>query len=434
MMWVEYDGVRHHLRTEISDDLYDLANQSELELTDGLPVVTYGRGGAFSPDGTLFAGIHRLLLRDGKGAQGVLSIWEPATGKRVGTISRGSNHTVESFVWSPDGKEIAVGFGDGVRVYDARTLKELRLIERPEQRAGDPPTHTTALAWSADGKVIAAAQREQVTVAATGPQAGRGEVKVVELAISVRLLDAQTCKRLRQLDGFPDNLPVISLAFRPDGRQLLSSAGFFPGDGPAANTPVPAKDAPGLRVIPIGAEQPKLDEKPGYVSDVGYSPDGKRYFVLQGGTARVHDATTGQELYSVAAEGAEFARGDARALNAEWFVAMGANQVTFHTIDNGRVETGHDRPKTKWDVRKIAFSPDSKRFAAHFGFATGGLRRDHRARVRPPRPAARDDERAGRRPDREADRLVSGRQEAGRGRHGGEHRHAGRGDVGRGNR
>jgi WD40 repeat protein len=363
---VEFDGVRHHLRGDFKGDLSVLADQSELAITDGLPVVAYGRAGAFSPDGTLFAGIHRLLLRDGKGVQGALSVWETGTGKRVGTASRDPARPALALAWSPDGREIAVGFGDGVRVYGARTLKELRVLDRP----GEGP-HTTALAWSADGKVIAAAERGQVTVAATGPEAGGGGVKVVELPVSVRLLDAQTGQRLLRLEGFPDNLPVVSLAFRPDGRQLVCGAGFFPGDGPAGDAPGPARDAPALRVIPLAAEQPGRDEKPGSVSDVGFSPDGSRYFVLQGDKARVHDTATGRELYSAVAEGAGFARGDARALNAEWFVAMGPKQVTFHTIDSGRVEAGYDRPKTKWDVRKVAFSPDGKRVAAHLGFAAG---------------------------------------------------------------
>jgi RNA polymerase sigma factor (sigma-70 family) len=368
-MHVEFDGARHHLRGDFKGDVPVLADQSELVVADGLPVVAYGRGGAFSPDGTLFAGIHRLLLRDGKGSQGVLSVWEPGTGKRVGTISRGSGHTVQSFAWSPSGKEIAVGFGDGVRVYDSGTLRETAVLD-PPGKWGDPPPHTTALAWSADGKTIAAAERAQEVVAATDATE-RTTAKVVSLPISVRLLDARTGKLLRRIDGFPDNLPVVSLAFRPDGKQLVCGAGFFPGDGPAAGAPQPAKGAPALRVVPVGAEQPKPGEKPAYVSDVGFSPDGKRHFVHRGGTASVHDATTGRELYSVAAEGAGFARGDARALNAEWFVAMGAKQVTFHTIDTGRVEAAHDRPVTKWDARKVAFSPDGRRVASHLGFAAG---------------------------------------------------------------
>ena len=74
---------------------------------------------------------------------------------------------------------------------------------------------------------------------------GLGTVEAVK--IDVQLLDSQTGKELRRFDGFPDGLPVIALAFRPDGKELLAGAGFFPGQG--TEVPRHAKDAKGLRVL-----------------------------------------------------------------------------------------------------------------------------------------------------------------------------------------
>ena len=280
MMWVEFDGVRHHLRPEITDDLYDLADQKAHNPLGSTIVPVHGRGGAFSPDGRLFAGIH-AATKDYK-ETACLTLWNPATGKRHGTISRGFNHPVHAFAWSPDGKEIAVGYGDGVRVYSAETLKELRVLD-PPGKWGDPLPHTTALAFAPDGKIIAAAVTMEVPKAEEQAD-GRTVTKVVAVKHAVRLLDAQTGKESRRFDGFADNLPVVSLAFRPDGKQLVCGAGFFPDDGPAANVPKPAKDAPGLRVLTLdpppkpaaSVARAKVLELDGWLGgSVAYSADGK---------------------------------------------------------------------------------------------------------------------------------------------------------------
>ncbi|MCI0701951.1 MAG: WD40 repeat domain-containing protein, partial [Planctomycetia bacterium] len=129
------------------------------------------------------------------------------------------------------------------------------------------------------------------------------------IKVAVRLLDTTTGKELRRIEGFPDNLPVISLAFHPDGKQLVCGAGFFPGDGPATNAPQPAKDAPALRVIPLNApakdapanpwRESKVLELDGWLSgSVVYSPDGKTLFV--GGTEGyvvAYDTATMKQLW-----------------------------------------------------------------------------------------------------------------------------------------
>ena len=153
-MRVEFDGVRQHLRGDFRGELPTLAGQHEHNPVGSMMVPNYGRSGAFSPDGKFFAGIHAATPEYKQ--VGCVTIWKP-NGDRVGTINRGVNRTASSFAWSPNGKEIAVGYGDGVRVFDAGTMQELRMLDDPKKRWGDPPPHTTALAWSADGKTIAAA-------------------------------------------------------------------------------------------------------------------------------------------------------------------------------------------------------------------------------------------------------------------------------------
>jgi RNA polymerase sigma factor (sigma-70 family) len=300
MMWVEFDGVRHHLRTEITDDLYDLADQKAHNPLGSTIVPIHGRGGAFSPDGKLFAGIH-AATKDYK-EMACLTLGNPATGNRVGTISRGFNHPVHAFAWSPDGKEIAVGYADGVRVYESATLKENRKLDLK---------NATALAWSPDGKTLAAACETARKVNIRG---GSPEPELLAVHFGVVLLDAQSSKEVRRFDGFADNLPVVSLAFRPDGKQLVCGAGFFPGDGPASNVPKPAKDAPGLRVLTLDApEKPaagawresKVLELTGWLGgSVAYSADGKALFV--GGTdehTRAYATETWKQLWEYKGQG-----------------------------------------------------------------------------------------------------------------------------------
>ncbi|MCI0703363.1 MAG: sigma-70 family RNA polymerase sigma factor, partial [Planctomycetia bacterium] len=207
---VEFDGVAHHITNfPVKGATPSLADQKEV-LTFSTLVPNYGCGGAFAPGGmTRFAGIHRATPDFKQTA--CLSVWELPEGKRVGTIFRDFNHPVQSFAWSPDGKEIAVGFGDGVRIFDAKTLKELRVLDKPG-KWGDPLPHTTALEWSADGKALAAAVTEEVRIHKELDD-GRVLAKVTAIKVAVRLLDTTTGKELRRIEGFPDNLPVISLAF-----------------------------------------------------------------------------------------------------------------------------------------------------------------------------------------------------------------------------
>jgi RNA polymerase sigma factor (sigma-70 family) len=362
MMWVEFDGVRHHIRTENTNDLYDLAGQtSALAFSQAIP--NHGRGGAFSPDEKQFAGIHRATTDHKETA--CLSIWSLPGGKREGTIHR-LNRPVLAFAWSPDGKEIAVGYADGVRVYDAKTLKESRVID-PPGKWGDTLPHTTALAWSADGKTLAAAVTAEVRKAEE-KDTGETVVKVAAIRNAVRLLDAQTGKELRRFDGFADNLPVVSLAFRADGQQLVCGAGFFPGDGPASNVPQPAKDAPGLRVLALDKpdapkpaasawKETKVLELTGWLGgSVAHSADGKALFV--GGTdghVRAYDAATWKQLWETKVGG----RLAALALAPDGKTLAAATKDGLQLLDAATGKVGDVVEEKGSAPLAVAFFPDS---------------------------------------------------------------------------
>ena len=139
--------------------------------------------------------------------------------------------------------------------------------------------------------------------------------KVVARPVAVLLLDSTTGKQLRRVEGFPDNLPIRALAFRPTGRQLVTAAGFLSDTIPTVNWPKPAKDAPGLRVIPLAAradpkpepaawKETKVLELTGWLGgSVTYSADGKTLFV--GGTngnVQAYDAATFKQLWELKGE------------------------------------------------------------------------------------------------------------------------------------
>jgi RNA polymerase sigma factor (sigma-70 family) len=314
-MWVEYDGVRHHLRnTGVEGEIPVLADQHEHNPLGSTIIPNYGRGGAFQPGGKLFAGIHAATTAHKDVT--CLTIWQSESGKRVGTISRGFNHPVYAFAWSPDGKELAVGYGDGVRVYEAETLKETRKLQSGEKRQAEV---VTALAWSHDGKTLAVANQAAITTNSsssststdggnTSSSTSSSSEVVTAMPVVVRLVDAQTGKELRMFDQFADNLPVISLAFRRDGKQLVCGAGFFPHDAPAINWPQPRKTARGLHVLKL--DEPTKTTPPGWkereslsfkgwlAGSVAFDPSGETLYV--GGTnghASAYTADTLKQLW-----------------------------------------------------------------------------------------------------------------------------------------
>ena len=314
---VEFDGVSHTITNYPIGGLTPPLKDQQKGIAFSAAVPAYGRGGAFAPGGiTRFAGIHRATTDHKETA--CLTVWQLHEGHRIGTISR-TNQGVQAFAWSPDGKQIAVAYNDSVRVYSTNPKVLGGLDERgdekgPFRRDGTfDVAGTTAVAWSKDGKQLAVAVQESASASVDN---GMGAATTVEVArtIAVLLLDAATGKELRRIEGFPDNLPIVSLAFRPDGKQLVTGAGFFPNDGPASNGPQPAKDAPGLRVIPLDEpKKPASAWKETSVVDltgwlggsVDFALDGKTVFV--GGTdgnVHAYDAGTRKKLWEYKSGGA----------------------------------------------------------------------------------------------------------------------------------
>jgi WD40 repeat protein len=204
---------------------------------------------AFSPDGG--------LLASGSN-DGVVQLWEAATGKEVRRMKGGG----WCVAFAPDGKAVASGCYDDlkgtVRVWEAATGNVIH--ELKAGRSGGAHWGA-AVAFAPDGKALAAGTSD-------------GEVVFWEAA---------TGKEVRRIKAH--EYDIVSIAFSPDGKSLASGARDFT---------LKLWDVENGKEVRRVTET-YLDTDPGYT--VTFTPDGKA--VVSGGGPRLQfwDASTGKDLY-----------------------------------------------------------------------------------------------------------------------------------------
>jgi WD40 repeat protein len=250
-------------------------------------------GFSFSPDGKTVAAM------SGKDS---FSLWDVSDGKLRCTVK--DSHgllRLSPLQWSPDGKLLAVGAEESIRLFEAATGKEVRRFEPSPGRAH-------ALAFSPDGKTLASAEGYTLSHwdVATGkrlhPFAGHMS-PVVSLAFSpdgTGLASGDTgtlivwdLKDRKPQHTFPGHFPsVLSLAYSPDGKILASGDGYR-GSG-AFDAQIRLWDLTGGRL---------LRQFPGHLNGVdslAFSPDGARLASAgSDGRARVWDVDTGKRLLQI---------------------------------------------------------------------------------------------------------------------------------------
>ncbi|WP_440066747.1 nSTAND1 domain-containing NTPase [Streptosporangium sp. OZ121] len=248
---------------------------------------------AFSPDGRTVTTSNDNLGEDG----GLIQQWDLTTHRKIGTPVRVGT-SIYSMTYSPDGRTVAIGGGDGVvRFLDARTRRPTGAVLRGHS------TFVSDLAYSADGAHLMTTATErnariwdttswaQVSGPAPAPAADRfvsaaaisGDGRVMAIQTdgirprgpsrsSVRLLDAATGRPTGDpLDLGPSDSFPSGIVMGRDGRLLGISAGrFLSGKDGGMTT-----DGTRLRVMDLAARRQvsTVDRLPGSVNAIAISPD-----------------------------------------------------------------------------------------------------------------------------------------------------------------
>jgi RNA polymerase sigma factor (sigma-70 family) len=189
---------------------------------------------AFSPDGkTLASG----SLRFGDTPQqfsGEVVLWDVEGGKRTAVL-KGHTNTVLAVAFSPDGKTLASGCGDGtIKLWDVASGKNQATLKGHDD-------DVTSVAFSPDGKILVSGSHDHTVkvwdVAQKKNTASIDvETWVLAIAISpdgktlatgaidgmVQLWDAANGKEIAELEGHTDN--ACAVAFSPDGRYLATGS------------------------------------------------------------------------------------------------------------------------------------------------------------------------------------------------------------------
>jgi WD40 repeat protein len=344
---------------------------------------------SFSGDG------HTLAAAN---ADKTASLWDPGTGKERQRF-RGHEGEVWCVAVAPDGKTVASGGDDGLRLWDAGTGKQLRVLGE------GGVTYVKALAFAPDGKTLAGGSQDNL----------------------IRLWDPVTGKELRQFRGHADH--VSTFAFAPDGKTLASGSAesaihlwdpatgkqLLPGRGHGERLTAVAV-APDGRLIATGAwdgavrlweaetgkelalwqtpagapPRGAFDTGSGRIKQVRFAPDGKRLVVVREDEAVL--------LWDVAAkkEGGKW-RGQCAAFSPDGkLLAVGGRGTTVADANRGVIRlydlgTGKELGELRGHATPVVdllFSPDGRTLASGgqvlFGARFGGedpVQEEHLVRV-----------------------------------------------------
>ncbi len=283
---------------------------------------------AFSPDGK------RLVTAS---ADQTVRLWDTATGQQLLALEDHQG-AVTCVAYSPDGRQFASGGEDGVvRVRDAAT--GLTSVEFKGHH-----TPVSGIAFSPDAKTVASVGRDTRISAAKplGPPPGEALVWDATKGTVLRVLG--------RTGGW------TSVAFSPGGDRLAASGG--------PQTDIYVWDVATWAATASWAFDDMADEVQGTVTQVNFSPDGRRLVSSStGDTISVWDITAGKLVLTLHDEAAVL--GAAFSPDGLRIASGGADRTVKIWAPPGeepRALAPHQGP-----LNNVAFSPDGRRVIAAGG-------------------------------------------------------------------